>query len=652
MRYQWAVSFVTALALGIALLVVAPLAAHRLRRVRADERPFAPAKLVPPAPPRARRRAKLEDRALFGVRAAAIVALAVLGASPLVRCSRLSLSRSSGASMAVAIVIDDSMSMRVVQAGRSRFDRAKSAAVELLAGAREGDAIGVVLAGAPARVALAPTTELDAVSSVIASLRESDRATDLDGAVRMASTALASLPQVDKRVVLLSDLADGQPDAPPVGEGSPLPLWAPLEDIARDASDCGILAADDVGARVRVRIACGKSASAAGRIVEVRVGKKVIGSATAQGSDVNVDIPKDAEGGDRVAYLLGTDAIASDDAAPVLVASSASIGVVVEAADETAVTGGPPVVEQALDALRTDLATRPMPAVPDQSSDFSGIAGMIIDDPPGFTPEQRRALGAFFDNGGVVLLALGGRAASAPLGATLDPILDHATTWTPLDAKTTGVAKDAPASFLGEATRSAVDLDAKKRTTIAPGDLASLDVVLPWSDGAPLVAEKNVSRGEGIVVTLPFALGASDLPVRPAFIALLDAFVASARSHASQRRAEVGATWSLPSGVTAAVGPDGPVEIAREGGRAKLTPALVGAYRLTIDGKQELRVAAPSAKEIDVRPRRVRAPEAAAKLGATEARVDASAHVAVLLLLLLFVEMILRVRAARHARAA
>lgn len=650
--YAQGVSFVTALALGIALLVAAPLLAHRLRRLRADERPFAPTKLVSPAQPRARRRAKLEDRALFGVRAAAVVALALLGASPLVTCSRLSLSRSSGASMAVAIIVDDSMSMRArVSPTKTRFARAKEAAAEVVAGAREGDAVAVILAGAPARVALAPTTELDAVSAVVSSLKESDRATDLDGAIRIAETLLATLPQVDKRVVLLSDLADGQPDAPPVGEASSLPVWTPLAEIASDASDCGIISADDVGGRVHVRLACGKDASAVGRTVEVRAGTRVLGSAKCGGPDVNVDVAKE-EQGERTAYLLGGDAIASDDSAPVLVQTTGAIGVVAEAVDETAVTGGPPVLEQALDALHTELATRPLPAVPDQATDFAGLIGLVADDPPGFTPEQRRALASYLDGGGVVLVALGGRAASAPLGATLDPLLAHATTWTTTGAKVKGVAPDAPTDFLGESTRSITELDAAKRTTLAPADVASLDVLVKWSDGAPLVAKKNVGRGDVYVTTLPFALDASDLPVRPAFIALLDAFVASARTHASLRRADVGSTWTLPSGTTITE----PVDFVREAGRVKLTPPVIGAYHLKIDGHDELRVAAPVARETDLRPRKAHASERASKLGATQARVDVSSYVAVLLLALLFAEMVLRARArprpTRDARAA
>jgi hypothetical protein len=636
------VSFVTALALGIAIFVAAPLLAHRLRRLRADERPFAAARLVPPAQPRARRRAQLEDRALFGVRALAVITLALLGASPLVRCSRLSLSRSSGASMAVVIVLDDSMSMRA----EGRFARARSAASDLLASTRDGDAIGVALAGAPPRVALAPTTDTSAVEAIIAASVPSDRGTDLDGALRIAESLLVSLPQVDKRIVLLSDLApsDGATEGPPVGESVRLPVWTPLADIARPVSDCALVSADDIGKRVRVHLACGKDASAAGRRIEVRAGDRLVGSATVGASvDVLVDLDKDTPEGDRTAHLLGGDAIASDDVAPVLVASIGGIGVVVEAADETAVTGGSPVVEQALAALRVDLAARPLPSVPDQPIDFSGLLGIIVDDPPGFTPEQRRALDAYLRGGGVMLLALGRRAAAAPLGATLEPLLAHATTWS--ETKSKGVPTDAPTDLLGEATRSLADVGATHRTVLAPEDVASLDVLLRWSDGAPLVAHKTIERGEVYVTMLPFALDASDLPLRPAFLALLDAFVATTRAHAAPRRSDVGSTWTLPANASRAVGPGGPVELVREGGRVTLSPPLIGAYHVTIGDREELRVAAPVAKEVDIRPRAARAPSDTSRLGATEAQIDISGHVAVALLALMLAEIALRLRA-------
>lgn len=468
----------------------------------------------------------------------------------------------------------------------------------------------------------------------------------------MAEALLASLPQVDKRVVLLSNLADGQaPDGAPLGESLAMPLWVPLDDIAGDRPDCAVLSADNLGGRIRVRVACGKAASAAGRTIELRQGDKVLGSAVVEKAPELTIVASTTTAGDLTVHLLGGDAIASDDVAPVLVMSTGSIGVVAEASDETAVTGGPPVVEQALTALETDLATRPLPAVPDQAVDFAGVLGLVVDDPPGFTPEQRRALEGWLEGGGVLLLALGPRGASAPLGATLEPLLPHATSWRDLK-HVKGVAAGASTDFLGEATRSLVDLGATKRSVLAPDDKVSLDVLVSWSDGEPLVLRKVIGRGEAFLTTLPFSLGASNLALRPAFLALLDAFVTTTRAHAAPRRTDVGSTWTLPAAATRATGPDGnPVEIVREEGRVTLTPTRIGAYHVVVDGRDELRVAAPIAKETDLRPRRATKRGDATHLGATQAQVDISGYVAVALLGLMLAELVLRIRARREEPA-
>ena len=92
-------------------------------------------------------------------------------------------------------------------------------------------------------------------------------------------------------------------------------------------------------------------------------------------------------------------------------------------------TGGAPIVEQALASLKLDIDVRPSPAMPDRVEDLAGSLGVVLDDPPGLTPEQRHALGAFLERGGLVLLALGPRAAAAPLGASLEPILAHPISW-------------------------------------------------------------------------------------------------------------------------------------------------------------------------------------------------------------------------------
>lgn len=654
-------SLITAAALAIVLFVALPLVAHRLRRQRADEKKFAAARLVPAAPPRARRRAKLEDRALFSVRALAIVLLAALGASPFIRCTRLSMQRSGGASVALAIVLDDSMSMRAPFGNATRFVRAKAAAKELLASTREGDAVAIVLAGAPSRVALAATTDLSAATATLDALVESDRGTDLDGALELARGLLSQLPQVDKRVVLLSDLADGNADAAPIGQPAGMALWAPLEEIRVAVPDCALLSADRAGDRVKVKGACASGGSAQGRDVSLAWGgakSTVVAHAAAPAGlafEVTLPIPKDTPS-DLVATLTGGDAIASDDSAPALVnTGAASIAVIAETSDESVATGGAPVVEQALTALRVELAVRPLPALPDRDEDLALFAAAILDDPAGLTPEQRRALDHFIARGGVVMLALGPRAAQAPLGASFEPVLAHGTGWEPNTAA--GVDPSSAKAGFDESAQSLVDLAAPSRTRLSEDDTQALarsptaTTLLAWKDGAPLFSRRAMGRGEVWVSTLPFSVNTSDLVLRPGFLALLDAFCERAKQSGSARRGDVGIAWAFVGATdVTAQGPAGPVPTTRGRDAPSIVPPLIGAYSLMVSGQQELHVAAPVARELDTRPRALTASAQTGAMGDTHSQVDASPVIAIALLALMLVELVLRVWGARALR--
>ncbi len=654
-------SLVTAAALAIVLFVGLPLVAHRLRRQRADEKKFAAARLVPPAQPRARRRAKLEDRALFSVRSLAIVALAALAASPFIRCTRLSMQRSGGASVALAIVLDDSMSMRAPFGNATRFERAKAAAKELLASTREGDAVAIVLAGAPSRVALAATTDLSAATATLDALVESDRSTDLDGALELSRGLLSQLPQVDKRVVLLSDLADGNADSAPLGQPAGMALWAPLEEIRVAVGDCAVLSADRSADRVRVKGACGSGASAQGREMTLTSDKAksvVLAHAAAPSGltfEVTLPIAKDAPAA-LVATLTGVDAIASDDSAPVLVnTGAASIAVIAETSDESVATGGAPIVEQALTALRVELAVRPLPALPDRDEDLALFAAAILDDPAGLTPEQRRALDHFIARGGVVMLALGPRAAQAPLGASFEPVLAHGTSWESNPAP--GADPSSAKAGFDESAQSLVDLAAPSRTSLSADDVQLLArapaaaTLVAWKDGAPLFSRRAMGRGEVWVSTLPFSVNTSDLVLRPGFLALLDAFCERAKQSGSARRGDVGVAWTFVGATdVTAQGPAGPVPTTRERDAPSIVPPLIGAYTLMVSGQNELHVAAPSVRELDTRPRALSTAAQTQAMGDTHAQVDASPAIAIALLALLFIELALRVWGARLER--
>ncbi len=638
-------TFLTSLALAAALLVVAPYFAHRLRRRRAEEQLFPPTRLVDPAPPKARRRSRLEDRTLFVTRSAAVAVLAVLGATPLVRCSRLSLQRAGGASVAMAMVVDDSMSMRAkLQGTASRFDRARQGARELLASAREGDAVAIVLAGAPARVALAATTDLGAARNTIEALPESDRATDLDGAVSLARGLLASLPQIDRRVVVLSDLADGHPEGGQLGDSSPVPIWIALPELRAQGFDCAVMRADRSGVRVRVRVACGPGGSAAGRevVIEDERGTPLGHASIGAGANVEVTalLPSDSANPAR-ARLSGGDAIVIDDVAPVVPEATRGAIAVVADTTEAVVTGGAPIAEQALSALKLDVDVRPIPAFPDRAEDLAGALGVLIDDPAGFTPEQRHALGAYLDAGGSVLLALGPHAAAAPLGASLEPVVAHAFAWA--ETKVAGADPATAAGELADSAQSLLDLGASRRAVLAADDVGLLEPIVKWTDGAPLLARRAFGRGSAWVLTLPVSLDASDLALRPAFLAFLGAWGREALERKAARRSDVGTAWSFPGARSVDVqGPSGPLAFVRDGRNARVVPPLLGLYRISVEGRVELRVASPVARELDLRPRAAASTTGGKGLGERRASVDVSGQVALLLLALVAFEMGLR----------
>jgi hypothetical protein len=318
--------------------------------------------------------------------------------------------------------------------------------------------------------------------------------------------------------------------------------------------------------------------------------------------------------------------------------------------DEAVATGGAPVVEQALAALRLAVDVRPFPGLPDRSEELTGVVGIILDDPAGLTPEQRHTVEAFVGGGGLVLLALGPRAAAAPLGSTFEPILGQGVAWTDA-ARAVPDPSSAVAVLLGSAA-GLEELGADRRATVAPADAATLESLVKWTDGAPLVARRPIGRGEAWVVTLPFSVEASDLPLRPAFLALLDAWVRAALEHAAPRRTEIGLPWKFPADAHVEVrGPDGPVLPERDQGGWRVMPEVLGSYDLSSYGKTERRVVMADPRELDLRPRAA-TPEATAEtLGQRRGDVDVSAHLAILLLGLLAAEMGLRLYARRTSPA-
>jgi hypothetical protein len=629
-------SFVTLLALGLSLFVAVPTLAHLLRRGRAKEQPFPPAALVPEAKATTRERSRLEDRGLLLLRALMILSLAVLGAGPLVRCSRVALGRTGGASVAIAIVVDDSASMRVrLPSSQTRFTRAVEGAKELLGSAREGDAVALVMAGKPARLALAAGTDLQAARRAVSELRPSDRATDLAGALALARAALSGLPHRDKRIVLLSDLA-GELPAERVEA-----VWAPLPELAKPADDCGVLRAERSGQRITATLACSTEAAARGRSLQLLTKDpkaKAEARLVVQRGEQSITLEMKAEGTLAVA-LTGQDQNPDDDRAEVAPESRGlSVAVHVDATREAVVTGGAPVLEQALHALPYGAPVRPLTDLPREQAELADVAALFIDDPPGLTPETRSALDSWLEGGAVATLFLGEHAHDTQLGANLEPFVRGAVEWEPLSSG--GSADVASFDWLGVEAESLKDLAPKGRARLDTALLPGAQVVGRWSDGKVLVARQERGRGLLFSVGLPVSVEASDLSLRPGFLALLDHMVGEALRRRGPRASEAGTDWSFPSTGSLQIQTDaGPLATREADGQRLATPETTGRYDITLNGNRETRfITLPAEEVLNTPQQQLPATLSGAPQGGPP-QVDASPELGWLLLLLLACEI-------------
>ncbi|HVJ16209.1 MAG TPA: VWA domain-containing protein [Polyangiaceae bacterium] len=660
-------SFLVAAALAVGLLFVIPALAHLLRRGQAREIPFPPALLVPAARSTARQRRRLEDRLLLALRVLTVLLLAVLGATPFVSCSRMSLARNSGASVALALVLDDSLSMRArLSSGRTRHERAIEAARQLLSSARSGDAVAIVLAGKPARLYLSTTTDLGAARKALAELEPSDRSTDLAGAVTLAQSALADQPHTDKRVVVLSDLAgDPLPESEPAA-------WVPLPELGEGVHDCAVTSAERRGRSASITVACTTPEAATGRSLHAvpladsglepsakpresskpSTKKSLASAPLAPRAGLQV-LSLDLDPKHEAALVLsGDDAIEEDDSSPLAQESSGlSVAVNADPTRASARTGGATLLEQALRALGAEINIKPISVVPEDPGELAQYALLLLDDPPGLTPEARASLVGWLEQGGTAVAFVGPNVESVQLGTTLQPFVFGAARWQTNEAP--AGADPQSLGWLGAEARSLDQLRPKGRTRLDLGELDDKQTELGrWQDGKPFLVERRVGRGVVYTLALPTSVELSDFSLRPGFLALLDYFVEQAARRAGPRRSTPGTEWMLGGANASVLGPAGALTLKElPSGEKSVAPALRGVYRVSYDKTEQLRVVAVDPGEVLAAPRP--APSQSAQGGsAGQARVDASSDVALVLVALLALELLARMWRLRGARRA
>jgi len=597
------VSFGAALALLTALLALAPLFAHLLQRSRAPDIPFPATRLVPKLEHAVERPRRLEHRSLLMVRMATVIVLAVLGAAPALRCDRVHLPRPDGASLGLALVLDDSASMQaMVGAGETRFERARRVALALVAQARDDDQFTVVLAGKPARLALMPTRNRSAVRRLLERLTPTDRGTELARGIGLATTALAVFPPAQRRIAVLSDQrATSLETAEDV--------WYPAPELAQPVCDCGVRLAHRLGSVVSLHLACTPSCRGTRtRNVElfdehhpaVSLAQKPFldapGHTTLLADATNPSISS--------VRLDAGDANPANDQFPVY-GGGVGMAVLLVADPERGrlPTGGRPVLEQALLALDPNMSVTSTPRLTSPLVELPHVDLVLFDEPSPLDPAERAQLKAWVENGGVTVALLGPSAQAQQLGHLLSPFADGRITWEPHAPRGLDVTT---VNWLGEASESLAELAPVGRVRFDLGIDGAREVIARWSDGVPFALLARQGEGRVITIGLPSLLQHSEFSLRSGFLSWLKSWCDQSRALGRLRLVEVGEKFQLPGhGKPVVMGKSGRLEVTeardREGRvRRWSIPERAGRYRVIHGDREESRFAVVPVSEFSV----------------------------------------------------
>lgn len=193
-------------ALAGLVLVTVPIIAHLLRRQKLPWQTLPTIAFLHRVHATRAARLRVVDLLLLVARALLIVALVLVSAAPyrIVQSSLLDRQH------ALAIVLDDSLSMAAIHEGKTLIERAAALSTEQLRKLPDGSELSVVLAGSPPRVWIRRRTELDVVGRAFDEIEtRSTRAGALCDAARIAVELLLESELADRRLLVVSDFTPG-----------------------------------------------------------------------------------------------------------------------------------------------------------------------------------------------------------------------------------------------------------------------------------------------------------------------------------------------------------------------------------------------------------------------------------------------------------
>ncbi len=193
-------------ALAGLVAVAIPIVAHLLRRQKLPRQSLPTIAFLHRVHATRAARLRVVDVLLLVARVGLVAALALAAAAPY----RVVQSSAFGRQHALAIVLDDSLSMAAMDRGETLVERAAALAADHLGSLPDGSEVSIVLAGRPPRVWVRRRAELDMARSAVSELEtRPTRAGALCEAVRTAVELLLESELTDRRLLVLSDFTPG-----------------------------------------------------------------------------------------------------------------------------------------------------------------------------------------------------------------------------------------------------------------------------------------------------------------------------------------------------------------------------------------------------------------------------------------------------------
>lgn len=502
-----------------------PVLAHLLRRRDLPRRPLPTVVLLRRAQAASRRRVRLVDMLLLAVRILLVMVAALAVAAPV---RYRALAYGDGGVASVALVLDDSLSMR--RGEPTLHEQARRRALAVIDALPAGSELAIVLAGAEPRVAVGRTVDLAVARRLVASLPAGARGTDLRGALDLAERELSGARHQDRRILLLSDFAGPHRLQP---EDVPDHIAVAFERFGEEQPNVAVSAARATPDPTRPgQVSIAVEVRAPGRDGETLPLTLRRGEEELERRDVEVvegavretlTAPLDGESPFVTVEVEVDDALAADDRRAVLVRRAAAARVLL--------VDGDPGPSRARDEVRflaraVELAPGAEGALarrivdPDTFAtlDLADAEVVVLANVPGPSPAAARRLRDHVRAGGGLLWVAGDqvdpRVAAARLGDLLPARLRP-----PAGAQTAG-PQPTPGQELLPGL-SGLDGSTTRRRLLVDDVAGDAERVLRYGDGSPALLTARRGAGRVALLTTTVDDDWTDLPYRPGFLPLV-----------------------------------------------------------------------------------------------------------------------------------